>query len=353
MALSVFDHDTTRHLFRGAAAARFFSVGAEREALLAGAAGRAEMQAAAGLIPADSAARIGAMLRAARPDIETLARGVARDGVIMPALLGLLRPLLDSGDRPFLHFGATSQDAIDSGLMLRLKAALSELGPAIDRIEHALARLEDRFGPRRLMGYTRMQPALPITVAHRLTAWCDPLSRLETGISRHLERDCVIQLGGAVGDLAAYGDRGPALRAALAKRLGLADAQAWHATRDRIAALGATLALVSGACAKIGTDLGLMARDGREAVFRSGGASSAMPHKQNPVAAELLVTLGHYAAAQSGLLQQSMISEMERSGAAWSLEWMVLPSLVASAFASTELTLSLLGCIENLGTEEG
>jgi 3-carboxy-cis,cis-muconate cycloisomerase len=195
------------------------------------------------------------------------------------------------------------------------------------------------------MGRTRMQRALPITFADRVAAWKSPLDRQLDALGA-LERDLlVLQFGGAVGTLDKLGERGSLVRAALARRLGLADpGRAWHAERDRIADLAGWLAKISGSLGKIGQDLVLMAQNEvGEAVLAAAGSSSAMPHKRNPVQAELLITLARFNAGQLGALHQAMVHEGERSGAAWTLEWLILPAMVAASAAALRLSKDCLG----------
>ena len=195
-----------------------------------------------------------------------------------------------------VHFGATSQDVIDTGLMLRLK-------PVLDLLERRLAALDrrasptstSRFGERPLMGRTRMQAAIPITVADRVAAGA---SRSQ----RHRERLAAMQRSVCSSCSSAArperwrssATRAPAVRAALAARLGLGDAPQWHSQRDRIAEFAGWLSLVTGSLGKFGQDIALMAQAGGEIELAGGGGSSAMPHKQNPVDAEMLVTLARF-----------------------------------------------------------
>ena len=137
-----------------------------------------------------------------------------------------------------------------------------------------------------------------------------------------------MQFGGAAGTLEKLGDKGRAVRAALAAALGLGDAPQWQSQRDRIAELGGWLATITGALGKLGQDVALMAQAGGEIALAGGGSSSAMPHKANPVGAEVLVALARFNAAQLGGLHQAMVHEQERSGAAWTLEWLLLPPML-------------------------
>ena len=159
----------------------------------------------------------------------------------------------------------------------------------------------------------------------------------------------VIQFGGAAGTLDAFGDNGPALRAALARRLGLQDQPQWHSQRDRIAELANWLSLVSGGLGKFGQDIALMADAGGEIELAGGGSSSAMAHKKNPVDAELLVTLARFNAVQLSGIHQSLVHEQERSGAAWTLEWMILPQMLIATGASSRVGVNLTKRIQAIG----
>jgi 3-carboxy-cis,cis-muconate cycloisomerase len=136
----------------------------------------------------------------------------------------------------------------------------------------------------------------------------------------------------------------------MAASLGLRDAAPWHALRDGVVEHGQVMALIAGTLGKMGQDLALMAQQGVDEVALSGGGgSSAMPHKANPVAAETLVALARYAAGQSGLMAQALVHEQERSGAAWTLEWMVLPGLSRAALRALGLAADLVARVERIG----
>ncbi len=170
------------------------------------------------------------------------------------------------------------------------------------------------------------------------------------GVSASKARELlVVQFGGAAGTLDALGENGPAVRAALADKLGLADAPQWHSQRDTIADFASWLSLVTASLGKFGQDVALMALDGSAIRLSGGGGSSAMPHKQNPVKAEVLETLARFNAVQVGAMHQAAIHPLERSGAAWTLEWLVLPQMVVAAAAALRLAGDLIGDIETLG----
>ena len=293
--------------------------------------------AEAGLV-ADAAALETAQACASfEPDREDLAAGLAQDGVVVPALVRQLRSRLSEAHRGAVHFGATSQDIVDTSLVLRLAAALDLLESRLAVVVADLARLTEAEGSLPLMAHTRMQAALPFTVAAKLATWADPLLRHAERLGELRRRLLVVQLGGAVGTRDAFAGKGEAVARSLALRLGLRDGPAWHAQRDAIAEAGGWLSLVTGTLGKIGQDIALMAQSEVGAVaLPPGGGSSAMPHKSNPVSAEILVALARHNAGLVAGLHHALVHEGERSGAAWTLEWLILPQMaVACASALT------------------
>jgi 3-carboxy-cis,cis-muconate cycloisomerase len=347
MAFSLFDHPHFRRLLPVGEIRALFAPEAELAAMLRFEAALAAAEAELGLVPAEAAAAIEAACARLSPPPDALAEGLGRDGVIVPALIGLLRAAVAEPHGSHVHVGATSQDVIDTGLVLRLKPALAVLRRDLDTVIETLEALAAAQGGIPIMGRTRMQRALPITFADRAASWRRPLEAEREALDRLAGDLLKLQFGGAVGTLDKLGEKGPLVRAALARRLDLGDpGHAWHAERAPIVDLGHWLAKVSGSLGKIGQDLALMAQNEvGEAVLPGGGRSSAMAHKRNPVPAELLVTLARFNAGQSGLLQQAMVHEGERSGAAWTLEWLVLPEMFAAAAAG----LALAGaCLKGL-----
>ena len=153
-----------------------------------------------------------------------------------------------------------------------------------------------------------------------------------------------MQLGGPVGTRTELGPEADAIAGHMARRLGLGPARPWHSQRDAIVELGSWLALVTGSLGKMGQDVALMVQNEvGTARLRGGGTSSAMAHKQNPVPAELLVALARFTAGLGGILNGALVHENERSGAAWTLEWLVLPQMTVASGAALRTALSLVG----------
>jgi len=215
----------------------------------------------------------------------------------------------------------------------------ARLSALIARLDH----LAQQSGDRPLMAHTRMQIALPTTWGAKLASWSDPLQRHLRAITAMRRSLLVIQLGGPVGDRGSFNGHGDAIAAGMARRLDLGLAAPWHTTRDPIVALGNLLALISGSLGKLGADVTLLAQNEIAALrLEGGGGSSAMAHKSNPVNAEVLVALARYNGGLAGALQQAMVHENERSGAAWTLEWLTLPLMLVATGASLRLSNKLL-----------
>ncbi len=349
MSISPFDHPFLSGLLGNEAASDWFSANVDIAAMLDFETALAQAQADEGVIPAESAQAIASACQSFVADMMALKTATARDGVVVPELISQLRATIPEEHRNALHFGTTSQDVIDTSLMIRLKPVLSHLDSRLDDIITGLNRIDTAFGGDSLMGYTRMQAAIPITVHDRIEAWREPLLRDKQRLAFLTQSFPVVQFGGAAGTLEKLGGKAAAVRKRLAAALGLHDAPQWHSQRDRIADFASLLSLVTGSLGKIGQDIALLAQSGSEISLSGGGGSSAMPHKQNPVQAELLVTLARYNAVQLSGMHQALVHEQERSGSAWTLEWLILPSMVTTTVSSLQTTASLLSSIERLG----
>ena len=321
----------------------WFSADADLSAMLQVEAALAGAQAAAGLIPADAAIRIADVCAAFRPDRDALEAAMARDGVVVPELVRQLRAAIGPPHAIHLHCGATSQDVVDTSLILRLKSVLTLIDRRLEDLIAVLDELALRQGSVVLMAQTRMQRALPFHAADKVATWRAPLDRHRARLAELAPRLLVLQLGGPVGTRAELGQAGAAIALDVASRLRLGVAMPWQSQRDRIAELGSLFSLVAGSLGKIGQDVALMAQNEIASVRleRSGG-SSAMPHKQNPVLAEVLVALARFEAGLLGTLHQSLVHENERSGAAWTLEWLVLPQMAVAAGAASSKARELL-----------
>ncbi|SON53843.1 3-carboxy-cis,cis-muconate cycloisomerase [Hartmannibacter diazotrophicus] len=324
--------------------AALFADEADLVAMLRFEAALADVEAKAGLIEMAAARRIGEVCGAFEPDWDDLRAGVVRDGVVVPALVKQLRKAVGEPHSSAVHLGATSQDVIDTSLVLRLKELVALLEARLDNLRAALDALDARSGQTAQMAHTRMQKALPFSAADRIRSWTAPLIRHRRRLDEMKLRLLCLQLGGPVGNRSSFKGKGDEIASGLAGMLGLEPSPPWQTERDGLGEFAALLALMSGSLGKFGQDVALGAQNEvGEIAVAGGGGSSAMPHKTNPVSAELLVTLARFNAGLSGTLMQALVHENERSGAAWTLEWMVLPQMAEATGAGLRIALDLVG----------
>ncbi|NHT75708.1 3-carboxy-cis,cis-muconate cycloisomerase [Rhizobium sp. PP-F2F-G38] len=348
MSIAAFDHPFLSGLLGDDEVAALLSVDADIRAMLTFEAALARAEGGRGLIPTASAERIAEVCATFAPDIALLKQATATDGVVVPELVRQLRQAVGGAAAAHVHVGATSQDVIDSSLVLCLKTVFSLFAGRIDDLILKLDGLDESFGGQPLMGRTRMQAAIPITVSDRLRSWRAPFVQERERLAHQI---LPLQFGGAAGTLEKLGAEADAVRTLIAQDLGLADTPQWQSQRGFVADIGHLLSLITGAAGKMGQDIALLAQGGDEIALSGGGASSAMPHKQNPVAAETLVALARFNAVQVSALYQSLVHEQERSGAAWTLEWLILPQMVMATAASLRLSLQMLDTIARLGAK--
>jgi 3-carboxy-cis,cis-muconate cycloisomerase len=320
-----------------------FSNEAELAAMLRVEAALADAQAEIGLIGKSAAERIAEVCRSFTPDWPKFAEGLAQDGVVVPQFVKQLRAAVGEPYGKAVHLGATSQDIIDTALILRLKSVIEIIEQRINGLIEKLHALKAHDGSVRLMAHTRMQQALPFTAADKIDTWVQPLERHKEALRSLAPRLLVLQLGGPIGTRGELKGHGDAVANAMAEKLGLGSALSWHSQRDRIGEFASFLSLLSGSLGKLGQDVALMAQNEVADVrLAGGGGSSAMPHKSNPVQAEVLITLARFNAGLLGTLHQALVHENERSGAAWTLEWLVLPQMVVATAAGLKKAETLL-----------
>ncbi|MBA4490694.1 lyase family protein [Paracoccus sp. S1E-3] len=312
-------------------------------AMLRAEAALAHAQARLGIIPEEAAAAIARAAETVRPDPVTLAPGVARAGIAaQPVIAALKQAAGPAAD--WVHYGATSQDIVDTGQMIQLRQALELLRARLAGLAELLALKAGEFQAQPIAAHTRFQIAAPTSLGAKIAIWRAPLLRHLDRLDQMLPRLLNVSLYGAAGTSAALGPQADALRSAMAAELGLgAPETPWHTTRDGIAELGGWLSLVTGALGKMGADLVLLAQSERAEVCAGiGGASSTMPQKSNPVAAETLVTLARLNAGDLSGLHQALIHAQERDGAALGIEWALLPGMLERAAASLRIGAELV-----------
>ena len=345
--ISVFDQTLMGGLFGDPELRGLLSEDAGLKRLLLVEAEYAEALGTVGVVDPDIASRAKTAILGAQIFNDALHRASGKDGLILPDLIRQIKEQTPSDLHPAIHTGLTSQDVMDTAQSLMLRDVTKLLSRRIEAFGQALGGLHMSFGANPLMGRTRMQDALPITVGERIDTWGMPFDDHQTRLTEMSPRLLKLQFGGPVGlrDMT----EGAALNAALAKALDLTPAdKAWHVMRDGMAEFASWLSLVSGTLGKMGTDIAIMAQQG-EITITGGGSSSAMAHKQNPVRAELLTTLAAFNATQLPAMHHALRAEQERSGAMWALEWMVLPQMIMATGLSLNAAKSLIGDVEQIG----
>ena len=350
MTASIFDHPYMGGLFADETTQAEWSAEAQLPRLIAFERALTQALVAAGDVSEPDGAAALTALDQFSADIPALREGVAKDGLVVPALVRQMRNACEAPKA--IHTGSTSQDLLDTVLVQTLEAIRALHCQRLTDVIAAIAKLENRFSDQQIMGRTRMQAALPITAAHRLATWRKPLERLHReGEALASDLD-ILQFGGPVGDRSTFSTHADDIAAHMAATLNLRDDGNWHTDRGLIVRFGTWAAAITGALGKIGADLCIMAQQGIDEVkIAGGGSSSAMAHKANPILAELLVTLAHYNAAQISALHTAQVHEQERSGAMWALEWMVLPPMTVTTGRALTAAIEVLTQVERIGAE--
>jgi len=296
----------------------------------------ARAEAATGVIPASAAGAIGKACKAEAFDLAGLAEAATRSGNLAIPLVKALTAAVAGADAEaarYVHWGATSQDVIDSAAMLTLRAAIEALLSDIDRAIAGFAKLARKHRDTPIVARTWLQHALPMPFGLKLAEYAAALHRSRKRLLRLRNEGLALQFGGAAGTLAALGDNGLMVAEQLAQELQLPLPEApWHSHRDRIAEAASVLAIVAGTCGKIARDVQLMMQtDVAEAFEPSGegrGGSSTMPHKRNPVAAATALAAATMAPNLAATIFAAQVQDHERSAGPWHAEWPTLPTLL-------------------------
>ena len=295
--------------------------------------GRAE--AAVGVIPVAASDAIASAAKAERYDIKVLGEEAVTAGNIAIPLINALTAEVAKADATaagYVHWGATSQDVIDTALVLELKAAIDALIADLDRAIEGFTALAGRHRRTAAVGRTWMQHALPLPFGLKVAGYAAALARSRERL-RRLRRDAlVLQFGGAVGTLAALSERGLDVAERLAALLDLQLPEApWHSHRDRLAEVAASIAILAGSCGKIGRDVSLLMQTDVAEAFEPAapgrGGSSTMPHKRNPVAAAAALAAATIAPNLLATIFAAQVQEHERAVGGWQAEWPTFPAL--------------------------
>ncbi|MCI0755352.1 3-carboxy-cis,cis-muconate cycloisomerase [Teichococcus vastitatis] len=308
----------------------------------------ARAEARCGIIPTDAAERIAAAGADPRLDWDRLKRETENVGYpILPLVHQLAEQAGEAGR--YVHWGATTQDIMDTASVLQLRAALDLVGADIGALRDILADLALRHRDTPMAGRTHLQQALPITFGYKAAIWLAAMDRHAERLAQLRPRVLVGQFAGAAGTLASLGEDGFRVQEALCRELGLEQPViTWHVARDGLAEAVAFLGLVTGTLAKVATDIMLMMStefggEVMEPFVKGRGASSTMPQKRNPISSEIMLATAKAVRQQVALVLDAMVQDFERATGPWHLEWMALPEsflLTASCLHQARFALS-------------
>jgi 3-carboxy-cis,cis-muconate cycloisomerase len=311
----------------------------------------AATQAELGILPASSAEAIAAAASVERLDLDLVVAETRRTSHSTLGLIAGLRRLLPAEAAEHVYYGATVQDLTDTWAALAMRRTGEVVWRDLGAVESGLLDLAERHRDTPMAGRTHGQPGAPITLGLKAASWADELRRHRHRLAEGAPRWLAGQLGGAVGTLAFFGDRGLALRARFCDRLGLRDpGLPWLTARDRVAEFGHLLGMVTATLARIGNEVYQLQRpeigELREPADAAAVGSITMPHKRNPETSEHLVTLSRLVRAQASTLLEGMVAEHERDGRAWKAEWIALPEACLLTGAALALARRLVEGLE-------
>jgi 3-carboxy-cis,cis-muconate cycloisomerase len=325
----------------------------------------ARAQARCGVIPAEAAAEIAARAKADALDLERLRRETETVGYpILPLVHQLAKQCGEAGR--YVHWGATTQDIMDTAVVLQIRDALALIDADLAALRDILVGLAKRYRDTPMAGRTHLQQALPITFGYKAAVWLSMFDRHAERLAQLRGRVLVGQFAGAAGTLASLGGRGLEVQQALMEELGLGvPAATWHVARDGLAEAVGFLGLLAGSLGKVAYDVMLMAStevaEVQEPFVAGRGASSTMPQKRNPISSELILAAAKAVRSHSGTMLDAMVQDHERATGPWHAEWLALPeSFVLAAGALHQAKFMLGGLVvdearmrKNLGMTSG
>ena len=332
-------------MFDTPAMQRICAPAAQVRRMLAFEAALARAQARAGVIPTQAAEQIDHIcLHAIDGVIDMVQLGedaVAAGNLAIPFVKQLTAKVAEADAQAgrFVHWGATSQDVLDSALVLQLRAAMTLLASELDKLCEVIAPLVERHAGTPMAGRTVLQQALPITFGLKTAGWLDALGRHHDRLTQAHTSVSVLQFGGAAGTLASLGEQAAVVEQALADELQLAlPALPWHSHRDRVTEIATVCGLLVGTLGKIARDIELAAQtevgELSEPAAPGRGGSSTLPHKRNPVACTYVVAAATRMPGLVSTMLATMVQEHERAAGAWQAEWDVLPEILQLTAAS-------------------
>lgn len=325
----------------------------------------ARAEARCGVIPAEAAEAIARESRLERVDFDHMRHETDIVGYPILPLVHQLVAMCGEAGR-YVHWGATTQDIMDTANVLQLRDGLALVEADIRELRGILAALAAKHRDTPMAGRTHLQQALPVTFGYKVAIWLAMFDRHQERLAELRKRVLVVQFAGAAGTLASLGDKGFEVQAALAGELGLAvPVTTWHVARDGFAEAVNLLALVTGSLGKIALDIMIMAStefgEVYEPFVKGRGASSTMPQKRNPISSELMLAASKAVRQHAGLMVDAMVQDFERATGPWHAEWLALPeSFILTAGALHQAKFALGGLIvdearmrSNLGISRG
>jgi 3-carboxy-cis,cis-muconate cycloisomerase len=314
----------------------------------------ARAEARVGLIPHAAVASIDAACQAGQYDFTALGEAIATAGnsaIPLVKALGKRIAASDADAERYVHLGATSQDVMDTGLVLQLRRALELIEADLAQLGQTLATQAARFVATPLAGRTWLQHATPVTLGMKIAGWLGAVTRSRQRLQALRPRLLVLQFGGASGTLAALGEKAMPVAQALADELQLSlPEQPWHTQRDRLVEFASVLGLIAGSLGKLGRDISLLMQTEAGEVFEPSapgkGGSSTMPHKRNPVGAAVLIGAATRVPGLLSTLFSAMPQEHERSLGLWHAEWETLPEICCLVSGSLKQALLLAAGLE-------
>jgi 3-carboxy-cis,cis-muconate cycloisomerase len=356
-------------LFRYEALDKLFSDEARIQGMLDFEAALARAEATSGIVPASQAQIIAGKCRAEHFNFSVIAKDAALSGNLAIPLVKKLTEIVAHVDKDaarFVHWGATSQDVIDTGCILQMRGAFNLIDQDLARLSGSLVTLAETHRATPIVARTWMQQALPTTFGFIVAGWLDAVSRHRNRLAEIKPRVLTLQFGGAVGTLAALGGRGPEVAKALADDLRLSlPSIPWHTHRDRIAEIATTLGLCTGTLGKIARDISLHAQNEiaelAEPIFEGRGGSSTMPQKRNPVTCAVVLAAATRIPGLVATLLSAMPQEEQRGLGGWHAEWETLPDIVRLSGGALHHLVEMLPGLEvdtqrmrhNLGLTNG
>lgn len=304
-------------------------------------------QGGLGVIPAEAARQIAASARLEAIDFEAMKRETEIVGYPVLPLVHQLGKVCGEAGR-YIHWGATTQDIMDSATVLQVRAAFDLVAADLAELRRILAALARKHRDTPMAGRTHLQQALPITFGYKAAIWLAGLDRHGERLQQLRPRVEVVQFAGAAGTLASLGTRGLEVQAAMARELDLAVPVAtWHVARDGLAEAVQFLALLTGSLAKIAYDVMLMMATELGEVYepfvKGRGASSTMPQKRNPISCEFILAAARMVRQHAGSMLDAMVADLERATGPWHVEWAALPEAFLLAAGALHQSKFILG----------